>query len=197
MLRKRFLIFAGIAVVMLGSAAGFQQLVLTKCVVDRDGLKVLVADDFPKDTAVELNLGPQDRRLFRADGKDGKVENTLTYVNKDSFIVVKRKETEAEAYSMIFDTTMKDGRMFELWDLNCDGEWDMRMGPAILRKQSTIRGSSELATIGFAPITLTGLNRPSPKRSSMASTTSLSGDGQSAEPRHDELKVCISRKCGR
>jgi hypothetical protein len=160
---KSLLFFPGLAV-LLACPVACAEIANPHVVVERESLKVLTAGNFPKDLASEIYIGPT-RSLpwFTAEGRHGRVETASIEVIdttntegdiKDSSqavlgkgtvrstISVLRKEGVKDSYVLYLFSEDRDGKVFGLFDLNFDGQWDVKKTPT-WEKQNFIFVGSE------------------------------------------------------
>ncbi len=128
----RFFAVACCLVVLVGTAVAFSPIVLTNVLVDRPALKIVAAENFPKDLGCEVEVGSERSPKsvsFRTDGKDGTIKLASMYIGVDSIVMAERKDTKDESHILRAMLTDAAGKVFHIYDFNCDGEWDARIGP--------------------------------------------------------------------
>ncbi len=124
-------------------------------IVAQDGLKVLATDRFPGDLTCEIFLG-EDISVpwFRCEGKLHRVEAVAMELSENSqkkpisetnganrgraglnrrrtTITALRKEGDSEAYVLYLFTEDADGKAIAFFDLNLDGQWDVKRTPTL------------------------------------------------------------------
>lgn len=137
---KHLSLVLGFAILLVCSAV-FSQIVTTRVLVERDSIKVIVADTFPKDLSSEIHVGQRQRPSiatitpsFSTEGKDGQLEAAHIKMGLGPIVSVLRKASETEGYLLSLFSEDEGGKTFAMFDLNIDGEWDVKKTPTRERK---------------------------------------------------------------
>lgn len=133
---KHLFLTMGGSLLLIGSAV-LAQTLKPRVLVERDSLKVTGSETFPHDLSCEIFVGPRRYPHFSTEGKSNLLKTLAIDVNLATTVSVVRKETENEAYVLYLFSEDDEGKVFGLFDLNLDGEWDVK-------KQSTRRRNSIL-----------------------------------------------------
>lgn len=123
---------------------------LANILIDREGLKITATRNFPKDLACDITFGSEKNSRFHAEGAHGKISiamvnvdsNPLERGNHNRSVAVVRKQTEKELYVLEYSALDDDGKGYVLYDLNCNGEWDVKLTPS-RQEQAFIRVANE------------------------------------------------------
>jgi hypothetical protein len=125
-------IATGVIVVMslFAYSAGGLQPPETRLLVDRESLKVVAARSFPQDLACEIFVGPPGEPEFVTKGGGGQVKNAGIDlgVGRPSVSFV-RRDTRQRSYVLYLFLDRPGQPVSGLFDLNLDGEWDVRKIP--------------------------------------------------------------------
>lgn len=145
---KSLLFVVGIAVLLVTSVVS-SQVLKPRVLLEREALKVVVADTFPKDLSCEVYLGSFDAginvlgskqlAIFEAEGKNGRIEKAEIHIGAASSISVIRNDPDKDSYMLFLFTKDEDGKILALFDLNLDGEWDVKKTFTIKKQQHFIR----------------------------------------------------------
>jgi hypothetical protein len=125
-------IATGVLVVtsLFAYSAGGLQPSETRVLVDRESLKVVAAQSFPQDLACEIFVGPPGEPEFVTKGGGGQIEKASVDlgVGRPSVSFV-RRETRQRSYVLYLFLDRPGQPVSGLFDLNLDGEWDVRKVP--------------------------------------------------------------------
>jgi hypothetical protein len=97
--------------------------------LERDSLKVVAAKAFPKDLSCEIFVGAPKNPSFKTTGADGRVERaTIDLGVRGPAVSLARKATQPPSYFLYLFLDQPNG-VTALFDLNLDGEWDVKKTP--------------------------------------------------------------------
>ena len=118
-------LIAGALAIGAGAALAFglPPIALTNVLLDKPGIVVVAADDFPKTMACQIKLGSELGYRFRADGDEGKIKSAQINIDLTSTVLAVRRKTKKESYALILFLIDRDRNGVSLYDLNCNGEW--------------------------------------------------------------------------
>jgi hypothetical protein len=105
------------------------QTIKTRVLVKTDSLIVHGADDFPRDLSCDITVGQGPYPTFATTGKKGAIESAAIHVDVNSMVSASRKDSKEESWFLSLFCSRAD-RPFVLFDLNMDGEWDVKMIPS-------------------------------------------------------------------
>jgi hypothetical protein len=127
MVSKRIACILGVSSLLACSAGGVQ-IGETSTLVDRESLKVVVANTFPKDMSCEINVGPNKEITYLTKGDDGRVNSARIDLGVGRPAVsLLRKEGHQTSYVLYLFLEEKPGQhLVALFDLDLDGEWDVK-----------------------------------------------------------------------
>jgi hypothetical protein len=120
-----FALVFGLLVAFVVFAQNFKSRVL----VEKESVKVVGAETFPKDLSCEIYIGPQMHPHFQTEGGNGQIKTATIDANLSTSVSLLRKDTEDEAYALYFFSEDKERKVFGLFDLNLDGQWDVKKSP--------------------------------------------------------------------
>jgi hypothetical protein len=113
--------------------------------LERDSLKVVAAKAFPKDLSCEIFVGAPKNPSFKTTGADGRVERaTIDLGVRGPAVSLARKATQPPSYFLYLFLDQPNG-VTALFDLNLDGEWDVKKTPDT---KAFIRIKSEWVEVG-------------------------------------------------
>jgi hypothetical protein len=92
-----------------------------------DSLKVVSHDEFPKDLSTEIQIGSQPFPNFSTEGRNGMLQSATINVNAGTRITVLRQEGDGSVLMMFSQDSQ--GKVFALFDLDLDGQWDVKKTP--------------------------------------------------------------------
>jgi len=101
----------------------------TTVLVERDSLKILAHDGFPKVMDCNIYLGNLLIPLVDASGKDGMVDDARINVDIDSSVGMILRDRERELRGIMLFFHDFEGKAVALFDLNIDGIWDIKKTP--------------------------------------------------------------------
>jgi len=107
----------------------FAQSLKPRVLVEKESIKVISAETFPEDLGCEIYIGPKTHPHFRTEGGNGRIKAATIDVNLSTAVSLLRKDTEKEAYALYFFSEDNEGKVFGLFDLNMDGQWDVKKSP--------------------------------------------------------------------
>lgn len=105
-----------------------------RTVVDVPSLTVKVKNDFPESLTSEVSVGPGPYPYFRTEGRQ-QIDTATIDVNADTSVSVLSREGGENAFILYLFSEDKDGRVFGVFDLDCDGTWDVKRTPTKELKQ--------------------------------------------------------------
>lgn len=105
-----------------------------RTVVDLPSLKVKTPVDFPNSLSAEVFVGPKPFPYFRTEGRQ-RVDTATIDVNPEISVSVLSKIGDENAYLLYLFSVSDEGRVFGVFDLNCDGVWDVKRTPTKEIKQ--------------------------------------------------------------
>ena len=107
----------------------FAQNFKSRILVEKESIKVIGAETFPKDLSWEVYIGPQTHPHFQTEGENGRIKAATIDANLSTTVSLLRKDTEDEAYVLYFFSEDNERKVFGLFDLNLDGQWDVKKSP--------------------------------------------------------------------
>jgi hypothetical protein len=107
----------------------FAQNLKSRVLIEKESIKVIGGETFPKDLDCAIYVGPEEHPHFLVEGPHGRITAARIDVNLYSAVSVMRKDTQTEAYALYLFSMDTDGKVFGLFDLNMDGQWDVRKTP--------------------------------------------------------------------
>lgn len=116
-------------VVLSAVSAAWVSIAKPRILIEQDSLKVSAADTFPKDLGCEIHVGSERNPYFRTEGEHGQLKLALIDVNLSTTVSVRRRDTQKQSYYLFLFSEDGEGRVFGLFDLNMDGEWDVKKTP--------------------------------------------------------------------
>jgi len=108
----------------------------SRILVQKDSLKVVVDERFPKVLDSEIHIGPNHHPYFRTEGDQTGIKHAEIDIDFRTAVSVVRKETESESYALYFFFEDADKKVVGMFDLNMDGQWDVKKSPT--RKRNFI-----------------------------------------------------------
>jgi hypothetical protein len=121
---KHFSLLVAVAALQ-GSTTATERHVL----YEREPLKVVGSKTFPMDLSCEIFLGETQIPSFSIQGKLGRIETKTVNINQESSVSVLRKIGDKESYVLYLFSEDQDGKVVGMFDLNLDGEWDVKKTP--------------------------------------------------------------------
>lgn len=98
----------------------------SRMLVNQDSLKVIASDDFPRRLSCQIHVGKEPLPCFHTDGEHGRITDATVYVSLKSSVSLLRHDGENGKFTMCFSTLDSKGKLVMLYDVNCDGIWDIR-----------------------------------------------------------------------
>lgn len=115
---------------LLNLALGvFAQPTTSRTLVQEEALKVIVDEQFPKVLDSEIHVGSVHHPYFRTEGDQSGVKHAEININLQTAVSFVRKETQDELWALYFFSQDSDGKVLGLFDLNVDGQWDVKKSP--------------------------------------------------------------------
>ncbi len=143
MRHKRLCMFVAF-VLLLSSSAVLSQVVGTRVLLQGPSIKVLAADTFPKDLSCEIYVGGSVLPTallhgsvtpsFSTEGRDGRLETATLMLGLRASVSARRKAGAKEAYILTLFTEDRERKVVALYDLDIDGQWDVKKTPTRDRK---------------------------------------------------------------
>ncbi len=112
--------------ILLIASAMLAQTLKPRVLVERESLKVTGSETFPHDLSCEIFVGTRRYPHFRTEGKSNLLKTVSIDVNLATTVSVVRKDMENDAYVLYLFSEDDEGKVFGLFDLNLDGEWDVK-----------------------------------------------------------------------
>ena len=97
-----------------------------RILAEADSIKVVGTDAFPKDLMCDVHIGPKLFPCFHTEGGRGGLDSATIVINLDSSVSVSRKDTKKDSYVLSLFLEYGDKKALLLFDLNCDGQWDVK-----------------------------------------------------------------------
>lgn len=99
-----------------------------RTVVDVPSLTVKAKDDFPHSLSIEVSVGPKPFPYFRTEGRQ-QIDTATIDINAETSVSVLSKDGGENAFILYLFSEDDGGRVFGIFDLDCDGTWDVKRTP--------------------------------------------------------------------
>jgi len=112
--------------------------------VDRDSLRVVAGQAFPKDLSCQIFVGGPKNPTFTTTGADGRIERAAIDLGLrgPAAISLVRRQTQEPSY-LLYLVLEQSRDVTALFDLNLDGEWDVKKTPNTDPPKQFIRMGTE------------------------------------------------------
>jgi len=132
--------------VLVITLLGSTQVPKPRFLLRQKSIKVRTNQTFPKDLGCQVYLGSfkggmnvlgsKDLPIFEAEGKEGRIEEARLSIGGKTTISFFRNDPDKDSYVLSFFTQNEDGDPLILFDLNVDGEWDIKITSKLLKATS-------------------------------------------------------------
>ena len=111
------------------------QSLTNKPLFEAESIKVVANEKFPEDLECEIFAGPKGSPFFRMEGKQSQVKTaSIESSGAGPTVSLVQKGKQTNSYTLYLFSEDAEGKVFGLFDLNCDGTWDVKRTPTRTEK---------------------------------------------------------------